>query len=101
MKLLNSSNAKSLSMLRYLEDEFRIYPPYWVYRVRSAQKAGNPQEAAKCFEEFSNVWRPVLRNDPFMLEAAKYNVQTGQIICLRESHISFLARKKRALSVWN
>ena len=66
--------AKSLSMLRALEQEFRIYPPYWVYRANSAQKAGKVQEAAKCFEEFEKVWRPVLRNDPFRLEAGKYHL---------------------------
>ena len=68
-------SSKSLSMLRAIENEFRIYPPYWVYRARSAQNAGEAQEAAKCFAEFGKVWRPVLRNDPFRLEAAKYNVQ--------------------------
>ena len=68
-------SAKSLMMLRSLEKDFRIYPPYWVYRAGAAKKAGNSEETAKCFDEFGKVWRPVLRNDPFMLEAAKYHVQ--------------------------
>ena len=45
-------SSKSLSMLRAIENEFRIYPPYWVYRARSAQNAGQSQEAAKCFAAF-------------------------------------------------
>lgn len=70
-----SDSAKSLMMFRSLEKDFRIYPPYWVYRAGAAKKAGNSEETAKCFDEFGKVWRPVLRNDPFMLEAAKYHVQ--------------------------
>ncbi len=68
-------NARSLNMLRALEEDFRIYPPYWVYRARSAQKAGEDSEAAKCFEEFGKIWRPVLRNDLWKVEAEKYYVQ--------------------------
>ena len=70
-----NDSSKRLSMLRALEGEFRIYPPYWIYRARSAQRAGKSEEAAECYAEFGKVWRPVLRNDPFRLEAAKYHVQ--------------------------
>ena len=62
-------------MLRNLEDEFRVYPPYWYYRAKTAQEAGNLTEARKHFAKFSEVWRPVLRRDPYMLEAAKFRIQ--------------------------
>lgn len=55
-----SDTAKSRAMLVALEDEFKVYPPYWVYRAKVAE---NVNEAAKCFDEFDKVWRPVLRND--------------------------------------
>ncbi len=71
----DKDNKKRLNMLRALEDEFRIYPPYWVYRARSAEKAGNIQEVSKCYDEFDKVWRPILRNDPYKLEAEKFRVQ--------------------------
>ena len=62
-------------MLKSIENEFKIYPPYWIYRAQAAQKNGDEIETAKSIKEFENVWRPVLRNDPYMLEAAKYYVQ--------------------------
>ena len=62
-------------MLRNLEDEFRVYPPYWYYRAKTAQEAGNLPEARKHFAKFSEVWRPVLRRDPYKLEAAKFMIQ--------------------------
>ena len=62
-------------MLRNLEDEFRVYPPYWFYRAKAAQEAGNLPEARKYYAEFRKVWRPVLRRDPYMLETAKFRIQ--------------------------
>ena len=62
-------------MLRNLEDEFRVYPPYWYYRAKTAQESGNLEEARKYFAEFGKVWRPVLRKDHYMLEAAKFGIQ--------------------------
>ncbi len=62
-------------MLRNLEDEFRVYPPYWYYRAKTAQEGGNLSEARKFFAEFIEVWRPVLRRDPYKLEAEKFMVQ--------------------------
>ena len=61
-------------MLSSLENEFKIYPPYWIYRAKAAQKLENLNETQKCFDEFEKVWRPVLRIDPYMLEFAKYKV---------------------------
>ena len=67
--------TRRLRMLRNLEDEFRVYPPYWYYRAKTAQEAGNLTEARKHFAKFGEVWRPVLRRDPYMLEAAKFRIQ--------------------------
>ena len=65
---------KSQRMLRSLEYDFAVYPPYWFYRAKSAQALGNDDEAERCFARFNEVWRPVLRRDPYMLEAAKYRI---------------------------
>ena len=67
--------SRRARMLRNLEDEFRVYPPYWYYRAKTAQESGNLSEARKFFAEFNEVWRPVLRRDPYKLEAAKFKVQ--------------------------
>lgn len=62
-------------MLRVLEDEFRVYPPYWYFRAKTAQESGNLSEAHEFFAKFNEVWRPVLRRDPYKLEAAKFRIQ--------------------------
>ena len=70
MKAVNESdNAKRRAMLIALEDEFRVYPPYWVYRANAAE---NVNEASKCCDEFDKVWRPVLRNDTWKAESEKF-----------------------------
>ena len=33
--------SRRLRMLRALEDDFKVYPPYWYYRARTAQEAGD------------------------------------------------------------
>ena len=66
--------ARKLRMLEALEDDFRAYPPYWFYRGRTALDAEDFDEAGKCFERFDEVWRPVLRKDPYKLEALKYRI---------------------------
>ena len=70
------TSSRRLRMLKALEDDFRIYPPYWFYRARAALDEKNEYEAERCFARFMEVWRPVLRKDPYMLEAAKYKVNT-------------------------
>ncbi len=72
-----SDPSKRLRMLRVrnVERNFQVYPPYWFYRARAAQDSGNDEEASKCYEKFNEVWRPVLREDPYKLEAAKYRVR--------------------------
>ncbi len=68
---------KRLRMLkaRFIERNFQVYPPYWFYRAKSAQEAGDNPEVEKCFDKFDEVWRPILRYDPYKLETAKYRVQ--------------------------
>ena len=69
-----TDTTKRRGMFAALEKEFRIYPPYWIYRAEAEQIAGNDEEAAKCFDEFDKVWRPVLRNDLWKAEAEKFRV---------------------------
>ncbi len=77
-KAVNEADpAKRLRMLRArnVERNFQVYPPYWYYRAKAAQESGDDSEALKCWDKFAEVWRPVLRNDPYKLEEAKYRVQ--------------------------
>ena len=77
-KAVNESDpSKRLRMLRArnVERNFQVYPPYWYYRAKAAQESGNDSEALSCWDKFAEVWRPVLRNDPYKLEEAKYRVQ--------------------------
>ena len=77
-KAVNEADpSKRLRMLRArnVERNFQVYPPYWYYRAKAAQESGNDSEALSCWDKFAEVWRPVLRNDPYKLEEAKYRVQ--------------------------
>ncbi|MBR1438545.1 MAG: hypothetical protein IJ587_08410, partial [Synergistaceae bacterium] len=75
-KALNEADpVKKLRMLRVLEDEFSVYPPYWFYRAKAAEEAENQGETDYSFGKFNEVWRPVLRKDPYKLEAEKYLVR--------------------------
>ena len=66
--------AKRFRMLRELERDFQVYPPYWLYKGKTAQELGNNSEAHSCFERFNEVWRPVLRQDPYKVEALKFGL---------------------------
>ncbi|MBQ7155640.1 MAG: sel1 repeat family protein [Synergistaceae bacterium] len=66
--------SKRMRMLKYIEGEFAMYSPYWFCRARSAQDAGSRDEAVRCFAKFGEVWRPVLRKDPYRVEALKFRV---------------------------
>jgi len=62
-KALNEQDfAKKLRMLRAIEDEFSVYPPYWYYRAKSAEESGNDSEAEKSFKKFGEV-RCIARRD--------------------------------------
>ena len=66
--------AKRFRMLRAIERDFQVYPPYWLYRGKTAQALGNNSEAHSCFERFNELWRPVLRQDPYKVEALKFGL---------------------------
>ena len=70
-----SDVSKRLRMLRSLEGDFGLYPPYWFYRGKAAQKAEDAEEERRCFDHFDKVWRPVLKSDPYKLEVAKYRIE--------------------------
>ena len=74
-RAVNEPDAgKRLRMLRALEGEFRVYPSYWFYRARAARDAGELEEVRKSLDAFDKVWRPVLRRDPYRLEASKFRI---------------------------
>ncbi|MBR1417366.1 MAG: hypothetical protein IJ576_00190, partial [Synergistaceae bacterium] len=62
--------------VRTIERNFQAYPPYWFYRARAAQELNQGEEAAKCYAKFNEIWRPVLRRDPYKLETEKYAILT-------------------------
>ncbi|MDR1916853.1 MAG: sel1 repeat family protein [Synergistaceae bacterium] len=66
--------AKSLRMFRALEPDFKVYPPFWYYYGVSALRGGESELSDLCFAEFERVWRPVLRQDPYRAEVAKYRI---------------------------
>ena len=69
-----SNINKRLRMLRIIEQDFKVYPPYWLIRCQTANAVGDSIDAQKCFEKFEKVWRPVLRKDPYKQEAVKYAI---------------------------
>lgn len=70
----SESPSQLLRMLQAMEDDFRVYPPYWFYRAKAARDIKDDDEYTYSLERFNEVWRPVLRRDPFMLEAAKFRI---------------------------
>ncbi len=73
---MNEPNpSKRQRMLKYLEGEFSVYAPYWFHRAVSSRESVNNDEAGKCFARFSDVWRPVLRKDPYMAESMKHKIE--------------------------
>ncbi len=66
--------SRRLRMLQAMEADFRVYPPYWYYRARAAYDCKDYDEAGKCFDAFEEVYSPVLRKDPYMLETVKYRI---------------------------
>ena len=74
-RAVNENDTKRrLRMLRALEKDFQVYPPYWFYRARAAQEVNDNKEAHSSFEKFNEVWRPVLRQDPYKVEAVKFRI---------------------------
>ena len=67
--------SKRQRMMKYLEGDFAMYAPYWFYRAKAANEAGDSDEAGSYFAKFGEVWRPVLRKDPYRAEAMKYRIE--------------------------
>jgi parvulin-like peptidyl-prolyl isomerase len=72
--LNNRDSHQKLRILKRIEKDFQVYPPYWIYRAKTAQELKDKEEAKKCYDKFDEVWRPVLRKDPFKQEAVKYRI---------------------------
>ena len=67
--------SKRSRMLKHLESEFSAYAPYWFYRSEASRLSGDYDMAEKLFEKFCEVWRPVLRKDPYVAEAMKFRIE--------------------------
>ena len=76
-----SDSSKRVRMLKYLEDEFSAYAPYWFYRSEASRLSGDEKGAGEYFHKFCEVWRPVLRKDPYVVEAMKLRIKD---LCLVE-----------------
>ena len=78
-----SDPSNRLEMLEIREHNFKIYPPYWLYRAIAAFDMGDMNECDNCLSKFNEVWRPVLRTDYYKAEAAKYQasriIQTSEL----------------------
>ncbi|MDR1137524.1 MAG: sel1 repeat family protein [Synergistaceae bacterium] len=72
MAVRESDTEKKIRMFRALEPNFKNYAPFWYYYATTALLAGDENTLRTCFAEFDRVWRPVLRQDPFKAEMAKY-----------------------------
>lgn len=70
-----SDPSKRHRMLKYLEREFSVYAPYWFYRAESLRLSGDNGGAEEYFAKFAEVWRPVLRKDPYMAEYMKFKIE--------------------------
>ncbi len=99
--------SQRLRMLRAIENDFRAYPPYWFYRAKAARESGSPEEGLRCLDRFVEVWRPVLRHDPFMLEVCKYRihdllVSDKPVVEIRNEIVKYLtiAREQTPRSDW-
>ena len=74
-KAMDTPDASDrLKMLKMIERDFRVYPPYWFYRARTAFDLRDYKESGYCFGKFNEVWRPVLRKDCYKVEAAEYQI---------------------------
>ena len=61
--LYNQDAQQRLRILKRIEKDFLVYPPYWIYRAQAAQEVKDKEEAKNCFDKFDEVWRPVLRKE--------------------------------------
>ncbi|MBQ9575239.1 MAG: ankyrin repeat domain-containing protein [Synergistaceae bacterium] len=75
--VMNESDPqRRMRKMKYFESDFLMYSPYWFYLAKSASEVGNDDEAEKYFARFGEVWRPVLRRDPYRAEAMKFKIES-------------------------
>lgn len=79
-KAMNEPDPSTrLRMMAQLEGDpstmYAMYAPYWFYRAKAANEAEYSDRAGKYFAKFGEVWRPVLRKDPYRAEAMKYRIE--------------------------
>lgn len=82
--LQDDNRERMLERLDYLSDEFQVFPPFWYNRGKAALdlalKARDDgqddacayfmSEARKAYEHFEQVWKPIIRSDPYASSAS-------------------------------
>ncbi|MDR1607257.1 MAG: sel1 repeat family protein [Deltaproteobacteria bacterium] len=63
---------KIVTQLQTQEKELGFYPPYWFFLGYNLNALDRLDEAAKIFQKFETVWRPVLLHDGLRADVAKY-----------------------------
>ena len=88
---INDDNPeRRIRKLRSIERDFQVYPPYWYYRGQTAFELENSVEGNLCFDKFDEQWLPVLRQDPYKVEVAKYRITE-----LLKEQVAFISEEKR------
>ena len=86
---------RALAMFRRLEVYFQAYPPFWFDYGKAAQNAGEYDLALKCYDKFSEINRPVLRKDPFVVEVAKNRLALLNVMKMDKLEGRFLKGAER------
>jgi len=82
--LQDDDRERMLERLDYLEGEFQVFPPFWYHKGKgaldlamAARDAGDERdcrhfmsEAARSYEHFERVWKPIVRSDPYASSSA-------------------------------
>ena len=69
-----SDKGAARRLLNRIQNSFLAYPPYWYHYADSAYHSQRPQETRKSLDHFDQVWRPVLRRDPYLAQMTKYQI---------------------------
>jgi hypothetical protein len=85
--LSEREGERALRMFRALEPGFKVYAPFWYHYGVAALKTGDIETSRRCFDEFERVWRPVLRQDPYRAEVAKYRARELSASCAPKGKI--------------
>ncbi len=82
--LQDENRERMLERLDYLSDEFQAFPPFWYNKGKTAldlalvarDESENDacahfmNEAGKAYEHFEQIWKPIVRSDPYASSAA-------------------------------